>query len=467
VTGGATAPRAGAWRTRLRRARRRHRRRSLGETLSNLYMLLWLVFVYGVALVPTVREHLRSTATMDPATGAARYWIVVAVLLAGAGLAWEAMRAMGPLLATPAEQTWGLATPIDRRAWLLPRFVVLLSSSAFGGAVTTTAVVALGLGGGAWRSAAVAGGAFGLAGMAVGVAAQAMPQRGGWPRHTGTALLLAGGAAALLVVVTHDAGRVAPRLAGALGPDVAIAGLALAAAATAVALRTLRRLDAVALGAGAPLAQAVVTSAVWLDPSLLTRVLDVRRWRRVGRVRSRTFVGRAPGRMGVLLQAELRRQARRPGALAVCGAILLAQYAVAVVAPSLALVAQVVGAYLVAGRLASGLRTVAGSPALRRSLGGREIDVRLAHLVVPAVGTALWWLVTSPAGGSSVGPDTPLLVAGVVAAAYRGATRRPMFYGPGAFDTPFGLFPLGILLQLARGPDLLGVVIVLRVLFKR
>ena len=55
-------PRARAWRTRVRRARRRHRDRSLGDTLTDLYMLWWLVVVYGGAFVSTVREHLRAPA---------------------------------------------------------------------------------------------------------------------------------------------------------------------------------------------------------------------------------------------------------------------------------------------------------------------------------------------------------------------------------------------------------------------
>jgi len=459
-------PRARAWRTRLRRARRRHRRRSLGDTLSNLYMLLWLVLVYGVALVPSLREHLRSVS-MAPGTAAARYWIVVAVLLAGAGVTWQGMRTVGPLLATPAEQAWGLATPIDRRAWLLPRLVVLLLAGALGGTVATAIVVVLGLGPDGWAAVALAGGAFGLVGMAAGVAAQASAERRRWPQRVGTLFLSAGAAAAALMVISHYTGRVAPRPAGALSPGLAIAGVPLAAVATVVALRALPRLNVVALGAGAQLAQAATTSIVWLDSTLLTRVLEVRRWRRVGRVRNRAFLAIGPGRMSALLQAELRRQARRPGALAICGALALAQYAVAVVAPPVAAVAQVIGAYLVAGRLASGLRTVGGSAALRRALGGREMDLRLTHLIVPTLGVALWWVLTAPAAGPSAGPATLLLLGGIVAAAYRGATRAPMYYGAGAFDTPLGMFPAGILMQLARGPDLLGVVIVLRVLLKR
>jgi hypothetical protein len=122
---------------------------------------------------------------------------------------------------------------------------------------------------------------------------------------------------------------------------------------------------------------------------------------------------------------------------------------------------------MAAGRLASGLRTVAGSAGLRRALGGDDLRVRLVHLVVPAAGTALWWAITGPAGGPRVGAGALLLVAGIVAAAYRGATRRPISYGAGVFETPLGLFPTGILLQLTRGPDLLGVVIILQLILGR
>jgi hypothetical protein len=327
--------------------------------------------------------------------------------------------------------------------------------------------VVLGLPGGGLGMVALAGAVLGIAGIGAGVAAQGASEGRHWPRRTGVLLVSAGAAAAAMVVVTHRVGRVPPQPAGSLSPVVALLGLPLAAATLVAALRTLDGLNAAALGAGAPLAQAVATSVVWLDPTLLTRLVDLRYWRRVGRVRSRAFRAMGPPRASALLQAELRRVARRPGTLGICAAIALAQYAVAVVAPSVAPVAQVIGAYLVVGRLASGLRTIAGSRALRRAVGGSESGVRLVHLVVPALGAALWWVVTLPASGASVGTTALVLLAGVVAAGYRGATRAPMFYGAGAFDTPLGMFPAGILLQFARGPDLLGVVIVLRVVLKR
>jgi len=457
-------PRARAWRTRLRRARRRHRTRSLGDTLTNLYMLLWLVVVYGGALVSTVREHLRA-----PAAGAVaeRYWIVVAALLAGAGLVWQGMRMLGPLLATPAEQAWGLSTPIDRRGWLLSRFVAVLLAGALGGAVAEAAVIVLGLRGGDMALSLLAGGLWGVAGTGAGVVAQGTPEHRRWPRRIGATLLGAGALAAALMVVAHYTGRVLPRPGWPMGPGLALIGLPLAVASVVVAFRRLHRVDTIALGAGAPVAEAAVTSAIWLDPSLLSRVLELRRWRRVGTVRSRRFLSIPPRRAAALLQAELRRQARRPGALVVWGALVLAQYAVAAVAPSVAGVAHVIGAYLAAGRLSGGLRTVARSAGLRRALGGGDVDQRLLHLVIPTLGTALWWVLTLPAAGPHLGGAAVLLVAGVVAAAYRAATRPPMSYGGGAFETPLGSFPVEILIQLARGPDLLGVVIVLQVLLGR
>jgi hypothetical protein len=461
-----TAPRASAWRARVRRARRRHRTRSMGDTLTNLYMLLWVFAVYGGALASAVHEHLQAPG------GAARvtveqYWIVVAVLLAGAGLLWQAMRAVGPLIATPAEQSWGLSTPIDRRAWLLPRFVVVVAGGAVGGAVASAVVILLGLRGQGLAIAALAGGAYGVASLGACVVAQGSPAPHRWPQRLGTLLLMAGAVAAGLMVVAHYTGRVLPWPSAQLGPALMAIGTPLAVVLVVLGYRTLSRLDAVALSAGAPVAEAAMTAAVWLDPSLLSRVLELRRWRRVGRVRSRPFLSILPGRESALLQAEVRRQFRRPAALSVWGALVLAQYALAAVAPSVAGVAHVIGAYVAAGRLTGGLRTVAGSKALRRTLGGDNISVRLIHLVVPTLGAALWWAITAPAGGPQVGTAAVFLVAGVVAAVYRGATRSPISYGASAFETPLGSFPIEIVLQLARGPDLLGVVIVLQMLLAR
>lgn len=459
------APRAGQWRARLRRARRTHHDRSMGDTLTDLYMLLWLVVVYGGALFTTVRRHLLASA--GSAVSPEHAWIGSAVLLAGAGLVWQGLRTLGPLLATPAEQAWGLSTPVDRRAWLVPRFVALVLAGTAAGIVGVGAVDLLGLRGSALGLAALGGAVYGVAGTGMSITAQGRRNGRRWPGWVGGLLLGAGAVAAVAVVGTHYGGLPLPPPARSMGPLAAVAGFPLAVTGLLLATRTMARLDRVALSAGAEVASAAASATVWLDPSLLSRVLEVRRWRRVARVHSLRFLPVFPGRGGALLQAEARRLARRPGALLVWSALALTQYAVAVVAPPVAGVARVIGAYLAAGRLAGGLRAVSRSAGLRRALGGEDLQVRLLHLLVPALGAALWWLLTWPAGGRHLGTAEIFLVAGVVAAAYRSATRRPMNYGGAVLETPFGLFPTEMLLQMARGPDLLGAVIVLQVILAR
>jgi len=458
-------PHARAWRARVHRAQRGHGRRSLSETLTDLYMVVWLVAIYGYALLTSMQQHLRAPAA-PPDLMVRREWVAVAVLLAGAGLAWRGLRAVGPLLASPAEQSWGVATPIDRRSFLLPRFVVVLLGGAVVGAVAALLVVAFGLRLGHFGTSALAGGALGLAGVAACIAAQTLPQAR-WPRLFGTTLASLGAAAAAFMVIAYRRGRVPALPVGAIGHGLTVAGPVLAVLSVVLAVSALRRLDHAALGAGAELASAAMASAVWLDPSFLTRVLEVQRWRNVGRVRSLPFVRALRGRWSALLQAEARRLVRRPEALVIWIALALAQYAVAAVAPAVLGVTHVIGAYLAAGRLTNGLHVVAESNGLRRSLGGDERTLRFAHLVVPALGAVLWWVVTIPAGGPQLGGGAAVLLAGIVAAAYRGATRPAMSYDGMTVDTPFGMIPVGLIIQLVRGPDLLGVVIVLQLIFGR
>ncbi len=451
-----------AWRRRLRRARRKHHGRPWGEVFTDLYMLLWLVAVYGTALVSVIRRHVAAAASA-PAGPAEQWWIGIALLLAGAGLAWRGLQAVGPLMATPAEQSWGVSTPLDRRGLLLTRFVAFVLGGAAVGAVFAFIVAFLALHGPAPLRVALAGGLWGAALVALCVVAQSTDagRAGrGWPRMLGVLTLTAAIVLVAAVVGADSVGLQLTRPERAWAGGMSLAGIPLALGGLVAAFRMLPRLDLAALSAGTQVAAATLTATVWLDPSVLTGIMEVRRWRRVGRVRSRHFRPLG-GRVGVLLQAELRRQMRRPGALAVWAVLALTQYAVAVVAPALAVVSRVLLAYGAAGRLAAGLRILDGSPGLRRSLGGNELQLRLTHVVLPALGTALWWVLTGPTAGRPPGVLDAVLVAGIVGAAYRGATRPPLSYGGAAMETPFGLFPVEMVQQMARGPDLLAAIVLI------
>ena len=85
--------------------------------------------------VPQRRPRAVAGAQRLGGDPAARSWLALAGLLAGAGLLWQALRAVGPLLAGPAALSWVLSAPVDRRAWLRPRFAGLLGAAAASAAV--------------------------------------------------------------------------------------------------------------------------------------------------------------------------------------------------------------------------------------------------------------------------------------------------------------------------------------------
>lgn len=455
-----------AWRKRASEGRRKHRSRTLGETFTDLYTLLWFVLIYGGALYSEVSRHLRTPGAVEGQV--ARHWLGVAALLAGAGVAWRGLRALGPMLATPAEQYWVVSSPVSRRGWLAGRFVGVLVAGMAAGAAAAFTVVLLGIRSRGAGLAALGGMVYGVLVASASVLAQSAGPRRWWPRTVTGALLGVGGLTALAVVMAHYTGRPVPEPVAGIGPVLLAVGVPLAALATWRATAALPGLDRSRLGAGAQLAAAVVTSAVWMDVTVLGGVLEARHWRRVGWVRSRrvrSLFGVSHPAWG-LLQAELLRTVRRPGTLGFWAALVLAQYGMTVGAPSLAGTSRLVLAYLAVGRLMAGLRAVARSPGLRRSLGGSDAALRGAHVAVPLLGGLLWWAATIPAGTVGITTGGLILVAGVVGAAYRSATRGPIDYSEAVVDMGVSRLPVGLILQVARGPDLLGAVLVVRLLMR-
>ncbi len=456
-------PSARTLRRRVRRARRAHHGRSLGDALNDLYTLLWVFGVYGGIAVTAIVRHLRRPAAPLPVE---THWLLVAALLLAAGVAWWALRMVGPVLATPAERTWALSSPVDRGGWLRPRMLLLLFGVGAGAALAAT-IAAVVVRSGAIGGSALAGAAAGVALAASAVTLQRVGEGAGrWAALPGVLLVGSGLATAAVAVVARRTGMGLPHPAASAPLLLAATGVPLAAFAVFTAWRALGRLDAAALGAGAQVASAGATAAVGLDLSLLLDVLEVRRWRRVGTVRSRPFHAWPGARWMVLLEAEARRLLRRPDALAIGASLALAQYALAMAAPSSAVLLRPILAYVAANRLTAGLRTLSRAPGLARALGVGEGRLRALHMVVPALVVAAWWAVTAPTSATPPGRLDLALVVGVVGSAYRAATRPPMSYEGMALETPFGLLPVDMVRQLLRGPDLLGATIVLRLLVR-
>ncbi|MFD6568475.1 DUF6297 family protein [Micromonospora profundi] len=454
-------PSARQVRTHLRRARRRHHEHSLGDVLGDAYVMVLFVGMYGWFAISASRDMLASP-TVGRADPGVRWWLAVAALLAGAGLAWRGLRALGPLLVTPATQSWVTSAPVDRRAWLAPRLGVLLVGAASGTALLGVAVAVLGgvsePGALAWAAGAGAG--WGAAALALSVVAQGDRTGRRWPTLVGAVPMVAAGLVTAVVVLAGRLGNGLPQPATLPTAALVAVGMPLAVAGTVFAVRALPRVDRATLTTGAQFANAAATATILLDPSMLTSLVESRRWRRIGRVRSSRI---RPGpSWWALLQVDVRRLRRHPSALLIWAALVGVQYAAALALPGLAGAAQVVFAYLATDRLTGGLRSISRSPGLRRALGGSDNLLRGIHVVVPAIGAGLWWLLTLPT--VEAGPPwlAPTLALGVVAAAWRAGTRPPINYGGATVNTPFGMVPVDLLRQGSRGPALLAVLVLVQ-----
>ncbi|WP_061299957.1 DUF6297 family protein [Herbidospora cretacea] len=345
----------------------------------------------------------------------------------------------GPLYAGAPARTWVLSTPADRGRALRRHLAAAVAAGAAGClflgfafvAVTRLTVPVV-----PWFTAWAAIGAVVACGCVL-VQAGSFGTRPVQRVLTVLAWVLAGAALA-------DPGiQVAVPAAVALGCAFAAVGLAR------------WRLGAMTRGrltSGAELATATQASALSLDVTMFWTIVLERRARTLGRVRPAAIRG---GRFTALITAELARIRRTPTGLLVWAALLAAPYGAAVT-PLLPAV-HVVAGFLAVDRLAGGLRVVSRSPALRRALGGSDRELALAHLVVPAAGAVVWSLATLLV----VPGVTPLMAAitaaGVLGVVYRVATRPPLDYSAPVVDVGlFGPAPLGLILQLSRGPALLA-----------
>jgi hypothetical protein len=460
VTTVAAAPSARHVRRWLRRARLAHSDRTLGELLGDVYMVALLAALYGGSSVVSIRRHLAEPLGV-PAGQEARAWLVLALLVTAVAVAWRALRTLGPLLTTPAAQSWCVATPVDRADWLGRPLRWLTLATALAGAGLAVLGAWAGISTGtAYGWAAVAGVGLGSAVGGLAVVAQARPEARPEARPDGAryrSLILVG--CVVLVAAALVLGSRRPELAPPRVPVtiVAVVGLAVAGRALVRARRALSRVDRTTLAGGARIAGAAMSAAIMLDPTFISEIIAVRRWRAVGKVHSRHW--RPGARRSVLLQADLRRQWRRRPDLLAWAALALAPYCVAAFAPGAVASARIVAAYIAVDRLAGGLRAVARSPALRRSLGGSDRALRRIHLVVPAVGLAVWWTGTLPAGATHAPIVDAVLTAGILAAVYRTATRKPIQYDGGLAHTPVGPIPVTLLRQVLRGPDLVAIVV--------
>jgi hypothetical protein len=410
--------------------------------LTRLYVRLVNVAIVGAVGWGVAFKGLQKTGQQGVSEWTALWLSVLAAVVL-----LKVLLAFGPVFAGRDRAFWVLSSPVDRGAVLMPRFVGLLGCGAAVGAVwpaVVFGVVGAASVPGPWLFAGSA-----AAGVAVVAGAVVLQRHRVRPQ---TWLSVIAGAAVVALFLRP----------GYVGVGEAVWLTPVAVVLVVVAAMSLRHLHRADLAVGASLAAAVRVSASWLDLALLGTLLAERRARQLGRVRSARLRG---SRLIVLVWTDVLRARRAPNAVLLWAGLL----------PLPALVAlggevdwvgavHLICAFVATDRLATGLKTVCRSAAIRRAMGVPNGSLRLAHLVVPAIGAVVWCLATTPFTPHVSWLNGVVSAVGAVAVVYRIATRPPLDYGVAAID--FGVLgpvPIGLVMQLSRGPLLLYLLCVLQV----
>jgi hypothetical protein len=390
------------------------------------------------------------------------------VIGAAAGL-FVLAQLLGPLAVAPADASWLLLAPLDRRDVLRRPLTATATLSALAGGVL--GVLALAMAGPylpgahrqlwAWLALAAVGGAgFFMAAVLAAVLAQ--PWRRRRDRLRAGALVVAaiavvGGVAGgrwsvLSRGVTAGFGEISGRTIWVL----AVLALVAAGGTTLQARRMLPGFPAGVLRAESARAGTTRLATAYLNVPLLTWVAEDNRWRsRLLASRPWPALGSASalGPALALAWVDWRRLGRRPVSL-----VVLAGSALGPALAGLAITGQargrVIDGVLLAGAVAAGaqgtaaLRRDTNDPTLRRLLGVAAGPALAARAVLPALLSAAWltlaltvlvlagvlpgWL--WPLLGLAAGP-------GAAAAALRIARAEPINPGEQGPETPLGPAP--------------------------
>ena len=443
----------------------RHRRRSWVDWYVAGFTLL-IVGIYGADFLATPLSRLSKSASRAAATHAAATQAVAGaglVIGVGAGLLLLA-QALGPLALSPADASWLLLTPLDRRAVLRRAALTVAVLATLAGALL--GVLGLAMAGpylrlaesglpGSWLFlSAVAGAGCCLA----AVAAEALAQPWERPRSVIRAACVTIAVVAMAGAVAGErwsaVTRAVTALFGGLSTPVfytaALVALALAAIAWLLLWRRLASFPAGVLRADSARSGRALLAAQFLNFSLLFWIAEDNHWR-VRLLRSKPWPKLPPAL--AVAWADWRRLGRRPGPLVilVLAAVVPALLGIAItgrIRPGLIAAALIAGALAVGSQGTTATKRDQDDPALFRLLGVDAGQALVARAVLPSLLSGCWLalsLTVLCAAGTLSGWLWPLLglIAGpgVAAGVLRlGRTARinPADRGP---DTPMGNTP--------------------------
>jgi hypothetical protein len=393
-----------------------------------------------------------------------RLFAAAAVLLLLGGLA-QLLREAGPVTASSAFRFWLLATPASRRHLLRRRYLGLMAVIAsltcvIAGLVAHAASVAVLPAVAVAALAAVTLTAGSVSGQASDAAERALHVIG--RTVSAVAMLLFGSLATGVGRGDADAAlRASPAATVALLATLGVVALACCWRG----YRALDRIDVGVLRRGQGLWTAGQATVASLDAFMLADFLAEQRARSAGRVRS---VAIGSSFAMALPRSEWARLRRRPflALRAAAGAVVWWGCRPVLPGPALAVAALLAGYFLVLP-LAGTIRQLASAPGLRAQFAGEDRWLSRASVATTLLGVAAWAVVTVPGMAASGGAVLAIIVtAGISAAICRTVTRPPLDYSKPPVPTPFGDIPLDLYRQLARGPLLLAVLILVVVLIR-
>ncbi|OZD08473.1 hypothetical protein CH275_04790 [Rhodococcus sp. 06-235-1A] len=368
----------------------------------------------------------------------------VGLAIAAFGLLMVAVRALGPVVVNSAERFWIHSTPLDRSAVLAPRYWASTACGSALGVLIARGSTLVGPAAHSWWWFGGMGAAIGASVVGCGVCAQTSRLGDRWYRNFSVGLVcvaVLGSSLSVLYAPVLPASSVVWAAAFAVVSGIAI---------VSVGRRRVRRLNRAALERGSGLVTSLSVATTTMDSSFVSSEMDVRTWRRVGLVRSRSFSG---SRWRMFVDADARRVLRDRSAVSTLVAVIIVVYlCTAVFTLPLRPLALLLACCVVGSAFGRGLRDINSSSAFRAAFGGSDRSLRSAHLVVPAAGVFAVFAACAPVVfGASLWAVLPIPFV-ALAALYRSASRPPLEYGGLILETPMGQVPVDMLRQMLRGP---------------
>lgn len=454
-------PEVRALRRQIRDWRDGRTEKNLRDELSDAYIAIFATLMLGAMGFNAIRQmrvEITSACTTSECADARNTmpWLIALGII---GISLMVARLFGPLLISPAEGAWLFAAPVDRRALLRPRLVVVaVFSLLIGillGAVDAT-IAGFDVVPAVLFTTIIAAASFCM----VMFAAVDQRHRGTVGRIATNAIALAIWVGLLLVAIRAVPNGVTlapPAGSAALGINVILVCIAVVLLVRANA--GLSRIRREMLAVGGSLLRNLSGAFASLDLNLAYDVMLSRRWRDKAVVRP---VRGGPGGVWAIVWRDVIRLRRSLHTLIVLAAALIVPYVAATIGlgKAVTVIAALTG-FLAGLGLCAGLRVLTRTPSLARCMPMSETSLRAAGLAVPAVILLGWGVATAPAVHASLATSSWAAAIGVgftvgltaLTAVTRWITWKSPDYAAPLITSPAGAIPPSMFSTLFRGLD--------------